>query len=528
VLRKGEGVALADKFDDAQTLEITNASGEFFVTSSDKELPDFRAHGFITTDGPYFKFRGTDQYWLKAGSNSPENILAYHEFDGSYRHPGKDKASGEASSGETLHRFAPHLKDWRLGDPTWANGKGKALIGAYNYLAAKGMNANYFLTLNINGDGKDVWPFVSHEDFTRFDVSKLEQWNSVFDHMQSKGILLHVTIQETENERLFDDGDTGPQRQLYLNELIARFAHHPGLIWNLGEENGPAAHLPVGQNDDQRRQMSNYFAKADPYDHPVLLHTHSTPGGKEEIVAPQLGHLPLDGLSFQVEKRPMVNGEIQLWREKSKAAGNEWLITMDEIGIWKHGAIPDSKDPNHDRLRHWVLWGSLLGGGAGVEWYFGAKHDSTDLSTEDWRTRDRLWEITNHARRFFTDHLPYWEMTANNELISQQGDSAPAPQDHHSDSSIESDELISDVGQKRAYAFAKEGEIYAAYLSNTNGAMLDLSQAQGEFSLHWFDPVNGGELQTGSVTTLTAGSAVSLGKAPVSTAMDWVILVRAI
>jgi len=526
-LRTAKDIAIANDISTAEKVAISNSKGKFFVVGTDKELPDFRAHGFVVADGPYFKFRGSDQYWLKAGSNSPENILGFHEIDGNYRHGDNDR-DGEANAGSKLLRFEPHLKDWQLGDPSWQGGKGQALIGGYNYLASKGMNSNYFLTMNINGDGKDVWPFVSHQDFTRFDVSKLEQWNIVFEHMQSKGILLHATIQETENERLFDDGETGPQRRLYLNELIARFAHHPGLIWNLGEENGPASYSPNGQNDQQRRDMSTYFDQADPYDHTVLLHTHSTPDKKDSIIGPQLGHLPLDGLSFQVEKRPMVNGEIQKWRQRSKAAGKEWLITMDEIGTWKHGAVPDYKDLNHDRLRHWALWGTLLGGGAGVEWYFGAKHEGNDISSQDWRLRDRLWTITNHARRFFEDYLPYWQMTANNRLIIQQGDSAPAPEEHPEDSGTKSDELQSDAGQKPAYAMAKQGEVYVAYISNANGAKLDLSAAQGEFSLHWFDPINGGELQKGEIETLPGGSEVSLGEAPTAGKRDWVVLVRAI
>lgn len=523
VLRQGKGISTADQLPAVQQVPISNAKGEFFVVDTDKELPDFRAQGFVAADGPYFRFRDSGQYWLKAGANSPENILGFYQIDGNYQH-GKNERKGEASSGDSLLRFEPHLNDWKLGDPTWGEDKGKALIGAYNYLASKGMNSNYFLTMNINGDGKDVWPFVSHDDFTRFDVSKLEQWNIVFDHMQSKGILLHATVQETENERLFDDGETGPQRKLYLNELVARFAHHPGLIWNLGEENGPASYSRHGQNDQQRKDMSAYFAKADPYDHAVLLHTHSTPDKKDEIVSPQLGHQPLDGLSFQVEKRPMVNGEIQKWREKSKAAGNEWLITMDEIGIWKHGAVPDSKDPNHDRLRHWVLWGTLLGGGAGIEWYFGAKHEGSDITTKNWRLRDRLWTITNHARRFFEEHIPYWEMTANNDLISQQGDSPAKPADHPEHSGQETDELYIEEGQKPAYAMAKEGHIYVAYLSNAAQATLDLSATQGQFTLHWFDPINGGELQVGTKEFVQGGASVSLGKPPYKG--DWVVLVR--
>lgn len=502
VLRKADNIAIAESISDAEVVPITNDKGEFFVVGSDKELPDFRAYGFLAADGPYFRFRNSDKYWIKAGANSPENMLGFFEFDGTYRH-GQNEREGEASAGSELHRFQAHAQDWQLGDPTWQNGKGKNLFGAYNYLASKGMNTNYFLTMNINGDGKDVWPFINHEDFTRFDVSKLAQWNMLFDHMQAKGILLHMVIQETENERLFDDGDTGPQRKLYFNELIARFAHHPALIWNLGEENGPAEWSPVAQSDEQRKAMSSYLKQADPYQHSVLLHTHSTPEGKEEILSPQLGHMPLDGLSFQVEKREMVNGEVQHWREKSKEANNEWLITMDEIGLWQNGAKPDSVDPTHDTLRRYALWGSLMGGGAGVEWYFGAKHPATDLTSEDWRLRDRLWTITNHARLFFEEHLPYWSMHANNKLVDQ----------------------------KDAYAFAKRDEVYAVYLPTIKATKIDLSEASGKFKVRWFDPLNGGELQSGSKDELSGGSLVNLGQPPKNsetenTKRDWVVLLQ--
>ena len=168
---------------------------------------------------------------------------------------------------------------------SWQNGKGKGLIGALNYLSDKGMNVAYFLTLNIMGDGKDVWPYEDPSDFSRFDVSKLEQWNLIFTHMQGKGILLHIVLQETENELMLDEGNTGPQRKLYLNELIARFGHHPGLIWNLGEENGPASFSPNAQNDTQRKAMISHLKSNDPYKHPVLLHTHSHEPAREDACA---------------------------------------------------------------------------------------------------------------------------------------------------------------------------------------------------------------------------------------------------
>ena len=141
-------------------------------------------------------------------TNSPENLLAFEGIDGTYRLE-KQEREGEASIDKTLHRFEAHQQDWKPGDPVFRDNQGKALFGSMNYLAQKGMNTAYFLVLNIGGDGNDVWPYTSPKDFTRFDVSRLAQWDQLFQHMQDQGIMLHLVTQETENERLLDDGNTG-------------------------------------------------------------------------------------------------------------------------------------------------------------------------------------------------------------------------------------------------------------------------------------------------------------------------------
>jgi hypothetical protein len=74
----------------------------------------------------------------------------------------------------------------------------------------------------------------------------------------------------------------------------------------------------------------------------------------------------------------------------------------------------------------------------------------------------------------------------------------------------------------------KEDAVYAAYLPNPRDARMDLTNASGDFSVQWFDPLNGGELQTGSIEKITAGSIVNL-VVPLSTALqDWVVLVKAL
>lgn len=494
--RFDEGEEIALKNDGGVAIDIPNASGTFRVVPSDKQGVDFRAHGRLVNDKGYFRFKGSGDYWIKGGADSPENLLAYQDFDGTYRMQSSD-SDGEARTNDTIHSFEPHIRDWQEGDPTWKGGKGKGLIGAMNYLAAKGMNVAYFLTMNIKGDGKDVWPYANPDDFTRFDVSKLDQWEILFQHMQAKGILLHMVLQETENETMLDGGDTGPLRQIYLQEMMARFGHHLGMNFNLGEENGYAEFTPISQNDAQRRAMTDFITEIDPYDHPVLLHTHSHEPYRSLILDSIVGYQRLDGISLQVDKREEAAAVVAHWKQKAAGTGHPWMITMDEIGMWHTGAQSDELTPNHDSLRGNVLWGTLLSGAAGVEWYFGANNRYHDLNTEDWRSRDRLWELTKHAMDFFQNHLPYWEMQADpNRIDSNDG-----------------------------YCLYKANEIYAVYIPDAKDHKLDLSDTQNTFEVRWYDPLKGGELQSGTVGTVGGGKVVTLGLPP-GADQDWVALLR--
>ena len=496
--QRGDGIALKEDEIAATAIDLTNASGAFEVIPSDKTGADFRAQGRLVNEKGYFRFQNSGKYWIKGGADSPENLLAFEDFDDTYRIQSADE-EGEAKTNDTIHAYQPHLKDWREGDPSWKNGKGKGLIGAMNYLASKEMNVAYFLTMNINGDGKDVWPYASPEDFTRFDVSKLAQWEIVFQHMQSKGILLHMVLQETENETMLDAGDTGPMRQLYFREMMARYGHHLGMNFNLGEENGYAEFTPISQNDAQRKSMTDFLTKIDPYNHPILLHTHSHEPYRAYILDSIVGFKNLDGLSLQVDKREGAAEVLSTWKAKARESGHDWMITMDEIGMWHTGAQADAITPNHDSLRKYVLWGTLLSGAAGVEWYFGARNEYHDLNTEDWRSRDRLWELTGYALNFFQEHLPYWEMQPDHQRINT----------------------------KDAYCLRKTDSVYAIYLPDSNVHTVNLSDTQQKYTVQWFDPLKGGKLLKGSIEHVVGGTAVSLGNPP-SGQQDWVVLLEVV
>ncbi|MEM6844806.1 MAG: DUF5060 domain-containing protein [Bacteroidota bacterium] len=495
--RKGDNIAISTDANAGEPIAFDGEQGSFQVVASDKQGKDFRAKGKLKYAGErYLKFAGTDEYYLKGGAGSPENLLGYVDFDGTEFGGEEGHKEGEAPVDKELHVYEDHVKDWNEGDPSWQNGKGKGIIGGLNYLAGKGMNSLYFLTMNIEGDGEDVWPYTNYEERYRFDCSKLDQWETVFSHADSLGILLHFFTQETENELLLDNGDLGPQRQLYYRELIARFAHHLGVAWNMGEENGYAEFSPESQNDDQRRAMISYFKETDPYQNFVALHTHAAQKERDEILEPLLGYEDLDGPSLQIGGSSQVHEETKRWISESGEAGKQWVVNLDEIGPYYHGVLPDDVDPEHDTIRYEVLWGNLMAGGGGAEWYFGYLFGNSDLGLETWRTRNNMWDQTRYAVSFFHDNLPFWEMETADDLVDAEG----------------------------AYCFAKPGEVYAIYLYQATTTNLNLED--GNYSVQWFDPENGGDLQNGSVSEVSGGSSVSVGNAPSGGDEDWVVLVR--
>ncbi|QDV33679.1 DUF5060 domain-containing protein [Tautonia plasticadhaerens] len=501
-LRSGDRIALSDDPEAGDPAEGDGTSGTLGVSAD----PD--ARGMLRHVGRrYLRFAGTGAWFLKGGADSPENFLAYADFDGtsSGRRRGGGPRPGEADAAG-LHSYGPHVGDWAEGDPIWADGKGKGIIGALNYLASQGMNSVYFIVMNVEGDGEDVWPWVTRDARERFDVSKLDQWEVVFSHMDRLGIMLHVLLSETENENLFEheSGDTefADARKLYYRELIARFGHHPALVWNLGEENGghpetdPEPH-GLSNTVEQRKAFADYLKAIDPYDHPVVVHTF--PNQYEKIYRPLLGHPTIDGPSLQMGDMAKAHDETIRWIDASAAAGRPWFVCLDEIGPASTGVKPDADDPGHDDVRRHALWGNLMAGGAGVEWYFGYQFPDNDLDLEDFRSRANMWAQTRIALDFFHEHLRFSEMAHADEVV---------------------------VSPEGGYGFSKPDEVYAAYLPTARGARLDLPGAR--FSVRWFDPRHGGELRSGSVDDVEGGDRTDVGEPPDDPGEDWVVLLRAV
>jgi hypothetical protein len=457
-------------------------SGSFNVTETDKTGRDFRGKGRLNYVGKHhLQFAETGEYFMKCGADAPENLLAYADFDGDFKTDGTEDSR--------IKTWSAHVADWQAGDPTWQGTKGKGLIGAVNYLVSEGLNAFSFLTMNINGDDKNVFPYTAYGERSRMDCSRLDQWGIVFEHGTRKGMYLHFKTQETENELLLDGGNLGNQRKLYYRELIARFGHNLALNWNLGEEINNASTA-------QKQSWAQYFHDNDPYRHHSVIHN----GANHYELMGSASELTGFSLQTSLADFSEVHSKTLDYLTRSVTAGKPWVVACDEPGDAQHALRPDNDaGTSHTDGRKNALWGNVMAGGAGLEFYFGYDHAHSDLTCQDFRSRDAFWDYCRYMLHFFENNpVPFWDMSNNNALSTAADD----------------------------FCLYKANDTYVVYLKNGGTTSLNLAGASGTFNVGWYDPRNGGALQAGSVTSVTGGGTVSLGAPPNSATSDWVVLVQ--
>ena len=503
--KKGKNIAVAkDPTGGEPAGFMDGATGSFTIEDTDKTGTDNRAKGRLSYVGePYLQFEETGRYFIKLGVDAPENLLAYTDFD----------ATPDVY--DLRKTWEPHRQDFAedAREFLWQGEKGRNLLGAIHYLASEELNVFSFLTFNVDGDDRNVFPhllkvpesnYKAYADVkehtnawdtlfhkTRFDVSKLEQWERIFDYAERKGMFLHFKTHETETDHVMDQGTFGTEGKLYYRELIARFGHHLALNWNLGEENN--------QPIEEVKKAARYVQQLDPYQHHLVIHTFPN---QDDRYADLIGdQSPLTGASLQLSDPDFrdVHQRVLKWRARSDATGRPWALAVDEPGNAKFALLPDDEDPEHDLARSNALWGTLMAGGFGVEWYFGYNSPNSDLTAQDFRSRDAFWDQNRYALHFFENHIPFWEM-------------APA------------DNLTADTA---SYCLAKKDEVYVVYLpAGAKTSLLKLGTSANTFSVNWYNPRQGGELQNSSIKEVTGGNSVAIGLPPSEPTEDWVILLQ--
>ncbi|MEC8510685.1 MAG: DUF5060 domain-containing protein [Planctomycetota bacterium] len=460
----------------------------FLVEPLRPEATGYHRLGTLKDVGRHHRKFEFGPYFLKAGTNSPENFLAIRCLDD------VTKSGGEG----VIHSYSPHVQDWREGDPILDRGNvtddGRGVIGALNYLSDAGVNSLFVMVMNLGGDGRDVHPFIGPRrrafDKTRYDTSRLRQWDQIFSHAQARGISLSLVLNETEidNELWLDHGRLGVERKVFYRELIARFGHHPAIRWNVCEEND----FDVPQLD----AFAGWIKSLDGDMHPVAIHNNPNDLSLFQSLA---SNANFDAASLQFDPN-LADAQVEQVRAWSQQAGRPWVVDADEQGPWQIGLT----DQNAADSRKRILYDALFSGG-GVEFYFGY-HPlplGGDLNLEDFRTRAEMWNAVSHARALIEDRLPFWDMEPSDSLV--QGES-PA------------------FGG--AECLAKPGEIYAIYFPRAaDTGSLVLEAITGSYQLEWYDPRTG-EYAGETVDLGPGGATRDLPSPPYDAGNDWVALVR--
>ncbi len=496
--KKGTGIAVSKEEGESAKF-MDGAKGSFRVEKTDKSGRDLRAHGRLEYVGEHYQqFAETGKYFLKCGADAPENFLAYYEIDNT------------PNVGNRLKKWEDHAADYNNDADAFLWGpekqKGKNILAAVNYLSSKGMNAFSFLTFNIDGDDRNVYPYLLNvnmeeyeksanvkknpkqwEELTihdRFDVSKMDQWEQIFSYGEMKGMFLHFKTQENENDQKMDGGDVGPERKLYYRELIARYSHHLALNWNLGEE--------MTQTVEQVKDMAAYFDENDPYKNLVVVHTY--PNEHEKYYGALVGNASkLTGLSVQTNQPDFsnVHSVVNKWVKASAEAGKKWVVAVDEPGDATHSLITDEENPEHNNARINGLWGTFMAGGCGTEWYFGYQHPHSDLTCESWRSRDLFWNQCKIVLDFFNENeIPFVDMKNNDELTASEND----------------------------YVFAKAGEVYLIY--SKTGEDINVTLPDIGYSAEWLNP------KTGDIEKVMDNTAEEEIKLTCPSKQDWLLYLR--
>jgi hypothetical protein len=134
-----------------------------------------------------------------------------------------------------------------------------------------------------------------------------------------------------------------------------------------------------------------------------------------------------------------------------------------------------------------------MAGGGGVEWYFGYNYPNNDLNCEDWRSRSNLWEQSRIALDFFQDHLPFNRMQPADHLVSP----------------------------KTNYALVDEERLLIVYIPSGGASSIKLNPLN-TYTLHWFDPVSGGELIDDDTTRYSGKVDLNFRIKNRDTRQDWV------
>ncbi len=292
--------------------KINSVKGSFLVTDPGQEMQELYRWGRLEAVGTpengirYLKFR-EGPFWLKAGCDDPENFL------------------GNLENYNTIEKRK----------------------SAVDYLASKGINSLYIMTHTIDGDGRDVWPWLgdTQEEAkkngmgeVRFHIARLKEWFELFQYMQSRGMVVYMVLED-------DSAWKGYDHKRYYREMIARFGNLPGLIFNINEEHNE------NYTDREALNLSGLLKEMDPYHHPIGIHNFNRPD-RDYILSPSI-----DFTSIQTGTAGKTDG---LRPEDYQRLVSGWLDSCRLLKARRLMVGIDEGRPECDRRSWWTVY--LSGG----------------------------------------------------------------------------------------------------------------------------------------------------------------------
>ena len=406
------------------------------VTTDPPQLADdFGVLGTLKYAGGYYLRFNNGDYWIKSGVDDPENFLG--------------KAIG----------------DW------------SAKKAAVDYLSSKGVNSIYIITNNIDGDRQDTWPWVGETqdeakaNSNTFDVAKLQLWEDLFTYIQDKGIVLHIVLTDDSAWHDFN-------HELYYREMVARFGHHPGIIWNIGEEANEI------YSDLEQIDLAGMLKEIDPYEHPVVVHRLAVWPFFGNVNFDATSIQPIDGgKDFTTTELGDQNGVTIIHRERGAAVGRPIPIMIDELP-----RVTQVTEATRIKMRSKVLYPIYFGGGNFELHFNDIFGEGGSVSFKD------LAPMLEDMRRVreFLETLPFHSMEPCEGVVSGRG----------------------------SHCFGKHGEVYAIYLPTGGSIDVNLPRGGSKYNVSWFDPRSGGVHVLGKVS----GGDQRSFSAP--DAQDWVLLLQ--
>jgi hypothetical protein len=403
---------------------LSGYEGSFEVTQPEK-CPDNRSlvcKGRLQyVDGNHYLRFGDNEYWVKGGIDDPENFL------------------GTA-----------------FGD--WSDKR-----EAIGFLARAGVNSIYVITNNINpGDRNDTWPWwgetpsEAKKNSDRFNISKLQEWEEFFTFVQEQGIVLHIILDDDSAWHNYD-------HYAYYREMVARFGHHPGIIWNIGEE------ANENYRDAAQVELATMLKEIDPYDHPVTVHRKPRWPFFGNPVFDLASIQPGDGAAnFTTVDLPDYFQFVAENRQLSVQEGHPIPIMIDETP-----RVTAVNEATRLKMRREVLYPIFLAGGNYELHFRDAYGQQGQLTIED--LSPMLVDMMR--ARQLVERLPFHEMEPCQALVGEGN-----------------------------YCFGKRDEVYTIYMPEGGTTRLDLSESSSHFTVEWYNPsvdvyvpdssVQGGEILT--------------------------------